>query len=558
MSTGTRPARPEPPHGRTRAAVLLALVLAALCGALAPAGPAAAHAVVVSTSPQRDAVVGYAPREVVVTFSEPVTPVPGRARVLAPDGRRTDVGDPEVRGTTMRIAVRAPARPLGTYLVSYRVISADGHPVAGSFTYSAGAPSTAPPQPTTDDASPGGPLVPVARYLGYLGLVAAVGPPLLAATMWPRRRSRRGALLVAWAGLGLVAVATVTTWAGQAAEAVGVPVGELTLTDLRTAWAGGVGAVLAARLALVGVAAALLPALVRPGASRRRTTVLALVGLAGLATWPLAGHPVAAPMPAVSIALATVHVAGVTAWLGGLLTLSVFLLRRTHERVLARILPAWSRWATVAVCWLVAAGLGQAAIELGRPSALLGTAYGRLLCAKAGLLVAVLAVAAWQRHLVRRRVAASHPRWVVRAAGVELAVNAVVLALTAMLVQTPPGRTAGTEAAGVVREGVARSLHTDLLTVQFDVYPAQAGTPNSLHAYVYTPEGRPLPVVEWTVTAALPAAGIEPVTVAVDTPEPHHGSAELRFPVPGDWTVRITARVSDIDQSTVTATVPIR
>ncbi|MEW2381540.1 copper resistance protein CopC [Micromonospora sp. NPDC047707] len=548
----------ESPPGRIRAGILLGLVLACLCLTVLPASPAAAHAVVVATTPQRDEVVGYAPREVVVTFSEPVAPVPGRIQVLAPDGRRISVGEPEVRGATLRIRVRVPDRPLGTYLVSYRVISADSHPVAGSFTYSAGAPSSTPPQPGPEDASPGGPLVPAAKYLGYLGLVAAVGPTLLAATMWPRRRSRRGALVVAWTGLGLVAVATAATWVGQAAEAVGVPVGELSPADLRAVGTGPVAVVYAVRLALLGVGATLLPAVVGGTAGRSRTALLAVVGLAAAATWPLAGHPVAAPLPPVSIALVTIHLAAVTVWLGGLLTLTAFLLRRTHPRVLARILPGWSRCATVAVGWLVITGVGQAAIELGRPSALLGSAYGRLLCAKAALLAAVLAVAAWQRHLVRRRVAAGRPRWVARAAGVELAATAVVLALTAVLVQTPPGRTAGTEAAGAARDGIARSVSTDLLTVQFDVYPAQAGALNSLHAYVYTPAAKPLPVVEWRVTAALPAAGVEPIAVPVDTPEPHHASAALRFPVPGEWTVRITARVSDIDQSTVTATVPVR
>ncbi|WP_309227279.1 copper resistance CopC/CopD family protein [Micromonospora thermarum] len=533
-------------------------MLACLCLTVIPASPAAAHAVVVATTPQRDDVVGYAPREVVITFSEPVAPVPGRVQVLAPDGRRINLGEPEVRGAALRIRVRVPDRPLGTYLVSYRVISADSHPVAGSFVYSAGAPSSAPPQPGRDDASPGSLLVPAAKYVGYLGLVAAVGPTLLAVTMWPRRLSRRGALVVAWTGLGLVAAATAATWVGQAAEAVGVPVGDLSPADLRAVGTGTVAVVYAVRLGLVGVAATLLPAVVRGTAGRPRARALAVVGLAASVTWPLAGHPVAAPLPPVSIALVTVHLAAVTVWLGGLLTLTAFLLRRTHPRVLARILPAWSRCATLAVCWLVVTGLGQAAIELGRPSALLGSAYGRLLCAKAALLAAVLAVAAWQRRLVRRRVAATRPRWVAGAAGVELAATAVVLALTAVLVQTPPGRNAGTEAARVAREGVARSLSTDLLTVQFDVYPAQAGAVNSLHAYVYTPTAKPLPVVEWTVTAALPAAGVEPMAVPVDTPEPHHASAEMRFPVPGEWTVRITARISDVDQSTVTATVPVR
>ncbi len=67
---------------RTRAGVLLGLVLATCCATLGAvlgaAGPAAAHAVVVATTPQRDGVLGYAPREGLVTFSEPVAVVPGR------------------------------------------------------------------------------------------------------------------------------------------------------------------------------------------------------------------------------------------------------------------------------------------------------------------------------------------------------------------------------------------------------------------------------------------------------------------------------------------------
>ncbi|MEH0934526.1 copper resistance CopC/CopD family protein, partial [Micromonospora psammae] len=486
---------------RSRTAVLLGLLLAMLCVPLAPARPAAAHAVLVATSPVRDAVVGAAPREVLVTFTERVSPVSGRVRVLGPDGRQVHTGEPVVEGATMRIPVRVPERPLGTYLVSYRVVSADGHPVAGSFTYSAGAPSATPPQPRADaDDAPRDALVPVAKYLGYLGLVVTVGPVLLAATIWPRRRSRRGAAVMAYTGLGLLVVATAGTWVGQAGELVGAPVGALTGADLRAVGAGAVGVALAARLALLGVAAALLPAVLAGRAGRRRRAALAGVGLAALVTWPLAGHPMAAPLPPVSVAVGVVHLAGVTVWLGGLLALVVFLLRGTHERVLARILPTWSRWATVAVCWLVVSGVAQAATELGRPAALLDTRYGLLVCAKAALLGGVLALAGWQRRLVARGVAAARPRLVSRTAGVELAATAVVLALTAVLVQTPPGRAAGAEAARAVRDGVAQTLTTDLYTLQFDVYPVRVGAPNSLHAYVYTPQAQALPVAAWTVT----------------------------------------------------------
>ncbi|MCZ7379814.1 copper resistance CopC/CopD family protein [Micromonospora sp. WMMC250] len=543
---------------RTRSAVLLGVVVACLGVGLAPPRPAAAHAALVATTPVRDEVIGYTPREVVVTFTEAVSPVAGRVQVLAPDGRKINTGEPVVSGATMRIPVRTPDKPLGTYLVSYRVVSADSHPIAGSFAYSAGAPSATPPQPAADGSERSATaLVAAAKYTGYLGLVLAVGPVLLLTTMWPRRRSRRAATILAFVGLGLIAAGAAGTWVGQAAEMVGASPGVLSSADLRAVAASDVGVVLGARLALVAVAVAVLPAVVRGGASRWRRLGMAAVGVAALATWPLAGHPVASPVPPVSVAVDVAHVAAMTVWLGGLLTLTVFLLRHTHERVLARILPAWSRWATLAVCWLVVTGLIQAAIELGRPAALLGTTYGRLLCAKAGLLVAVLAVAAWQRQMVRRRVAASRPRRVTRAAGVELAATAVVLGLSAVLVQTPPGRTADTDAARVARNSVAQTLTSDLYTLQFDVYPARVGTPSTLHAYLYTAQARALPAAEWTITLALPAAGIEPITVKVDAPEPNHASATLTFPTAGDWALKFTARTTDVDQATVTATVPV-
>lgn len=550
--------RSEPLGVRTtRSAVLLGLLLALLSVPLTPATPAAAHAALVATSPVRDAVISAPPGEVVLVFSEAVSPVIGRVQVLGPDGRRVTVGEPVAQGATLRIPVRAPDRPLGTYLVSYRVISADSHPVAGSFAYSAGAPSATPPEPVAVDERPAGAWTPAARYVGYLGLVLAVGPALLGAVRWPRRRRRRAVTATGYVGLALVAVGTAGTWVAQAADMVGVPVGGLSRGDLAAVAGSDIGPVLGARLALAGIAAVLLPAVAGGRAGRGRRAALTVVCLAGLLTWPLAGHPVASPLPPVSILADVVHLAGMSVWLGGLFTLAVFVLPGTHRRVLARVLPAWSRWATIAVGWLVASGVGQAAIELGRPGALFGTDYGRLLCAKAALLAAVLGVAARQRRMVRGGGAADRPRRVARAAGVELAATAVVLALTAVLVQTPPGRTADTQAARATREGVAQTLTSGNYTLQFDIYPVRVGVPNSLHAYVYTPQGQPLPVVQWTVSLALPSAGIEPMTVPVDTPEPYHGSAEISLPARGKWTIRFTVRTSDIDQATVTATVPV-
>lgn len=81
---------------RTGAAAGLLVTLVALL--LAPGGPAAAHAVLASSSPVASAVVPSAPSEVVLTFTESVRKVPDKVRVIAPDGSRADRGNPGSRG----------------------------------------------------------------------------------------------------------------------------------------------------------------------------------------------------------------------------------------------------------------------------------------------------------------------------------------------------------------------------------------------------------------------------------------------------------------------------
>ncbi|MEV4756414.1 copper resistance protein CopC [Micromonospora sp. NPDC049559] len=538
---------------------------------LAPAPPAGAHAAVVASTPPSGAVLGSSPEAVTVTFSEPVSAVPGRVRVIAPDGERIDRGEETVRGTTLRIPLRRADRPLGTYLVSYRLISADSHPVAGGYSFSVGAPSATAPERQEGSAHPSVRIaVPVVRYLGYAGLVLLVGPALLLARLWPRRLPRRGAILLARTGLGLIAAATLAGLALQVPYAAGAPAYEISAAGLWQVLGTDFGLVLLARLAVLALVAAVLPPVLRGRSGRWRATALVLLALAGLSTWPLAGHPVASPLPPVSVLADVVHLAAMSAWLGGLVALLAFPLRAAHPRVLARILPVWSRWATIAVIWLAVGGAAQALIEVGAVGPLFGTGYGRLLLAKVALLAAVLGAAAYARRLAIRRAGPTPPyhagptppdrsrRRLRRTVGVEVAGTALVLALSAVLVQTPPARTvrAGTVAAAPA--GFAQTLTCPLYTLQFDIYPVQLGENNTVHAYVYRADGSPLAAREWTLTSALPAKGIEPVRTPLLGLQPHHAIGSVTFPVPGEWQLRFTIRTSEIDQATVATTVRVR
>jgi copper transport protein len=572
----------------SRGAAGLGLLLATLGMLLGPASPASAHAVLVSTSPVAQSVLSNAPAEVVLTFSESVRQVPDKIRVLGPDGSRVDRGQPRFNGPAVTIGVDTAA-PRGTYLVSYRVISADSHPVAGGFTYSVGAPSATP----ADDGGTSrvDPVVPVAvsvaKYLGYAGLVLLVGPVLVLSLLWPRRLSRQGPARVVWTGVGLVTFATVAGLWLQMPYTNGGGLFTVTGQELQDVLGSTFGAVHLVRLGILAAGAILLRPLLAGRAGHSDHLLLAVLAVAGLVTWPLAGHPAASVVPAVSVVVDAVHLAGMAVWLGGLVMLVGFLLRQANDRELGAILPIWSRWAAAAVFALVLAGTVQGLLEIGTPGALVSTTYGRLLLAKIGLFAVALAAAAYSRQVVRRRAAAEAAAldqadadaldeaevagpddggavagevpasgWLRRTVWMELAVTAVVLAVSATLVQTTPARTAVANTGAAASNFFSATATSTLYSLQVEVDPAKVGN-NSIHLYAYTPDNRPQPVVEWKATAALPDKGVEPIDIPLLPLTDNHSTGEISLPTAGQWQLRFTLRTSDIDQATVTTTVPV-
>ncbi|MFC7277799.1 copper resistance CopC/CopD family protein [Paractinoplanes rhizophilus] len=537
------------------------LVLLVALGALlaAPAGPASAHAALLGSTPAPGSVIGTSPTEIVVTFSEAVTPVTGRVQVLGPDGKRIS-GTPGVAGAVLRIPVRRAGQPLGTYLVSYRVISADSHPVGGAITFSVGAPSATPAAPADGTTHRSVAVAtPVTRFLGYAGLALTAGPVLFLAFLWPRRRSRAGAVRLAYTGLGLILVATLASLWTQAPASSGSALWDVSGAELGQVLTSSFGLTLIARTAVLAIVAGLLRPLARGGLSRPRGVALTVLALGGLVTWPLTGHAAAAPLSPAIIASDVVHLSAMAVWIGGLLTLSVFLLRRTDPRVLGVVLPAWSRWAALAVVWLVAGGVVQAVVQVGSVPALWRTDYGRLLLAKVAVLAAVLGTAFFARRMVnRRQVVTAGPGRMRRAVGTEVLATAVILGLSAVLVQVNPGRSAAVDQGAVRDEGVSQTLTCPLYTLQFNIFPTQIGDNNTIHAFVYTPAGAPLPADEWTVTSRLLGRDLEPVTEPLLPLQPrNHAAGAITFPFPGRYEVKFTVRIGELDQAAVKTVISV-
>jgi copper transport protein len=232
-----------------------------------------------------------------------------------------------------------------------------------------------------------------------------------------------------------------------------------------------------------------------------------------------------------------------------------FVLRRANSKELEAILPVWSNWAALAVTVLVLAGTAQAIISVATLDGLLHTTYGLLLSGKILILGAVLAVAAVARRIVRRN---ADPRRLRSVVLVEVAGAVLILGLSSVLVRTTPAVTAtASSTSGTVSQDIfATTLDSKLYQLQLDIEPLTVGN-SEVHLYAYTPDGAPLTVKEWKVSAALPSAGVQPIDVPVLALTPYHATGSVSLPTPGQWVFSFTLRTTDFDEATVTTTVTI-
>lgn len=157
--TVARVAAREQSRQGVRLLVVAALLAVLAVLAVAGAPSAQAHNTLRSSDPADGATVPFAPDHVTLTFDEDAVAIGTQVVVTSPDGTVVSEGDAVLDAGTVTQAVTGD-RPAGTYTVTWRVTSADGHPVSGELTFVAAdalpAPiATADPtvEPTTEPAS---------------------------------------------------------------------------------------------------------------------------------------------------------------------------------------------------------------------------------------------------------------------------------------------------------------------------------------------------------------------------------------------------------------------
>ncbi|MFI9485431.1 copper resistance protein CopC [Promicromonospora sp. NPDC052451] len=536
---------------RTRAGgwlLLLALVCALVLG---PAGSAAAHATLLSTDPAEGAVLDTAPERVTFTFDESVIGVPAGIRVFDATGAELD-STATVRGSRLLVDLDAEV-PDGTLVVLWRLVSADGHPIGGSLSFSVGAPSDVVDLPPTGaDAGTEAPVVlSLVRGAGYVGLLVAAGVAAFSVLFLPRDRiadpARARLRPVARAAGALAAVAWWAAVPLVALYQLGLPASALTEGSTWAALATAEYAVPAGVVAGLALATGSLPG-AAPG--RLRTVLVTAGCLVAVAAPAFTGHTRAATPEALVIAVDVLHLAAGALWLGGLVAIALVLGDLARSDAGAVVLGRFSTWAAVLLAVLVVAGTILAWRVAGSWGALTGSGYGTLLLVKVQVAVVAIGIATWNRFALlprfrttpRRRGRGPTPVPLIRTALAEAAVLVAVLGVTGFLVDRSPENpaTASSEA-----RGVTESVRLGGITARITMDPPEVG-PTTLTITMTDAAGDPAEGYE-APRLSLTSGDVELGEVAVSSLGPGVYAGDVVLPTSGEWDAQVSLRTTEFD-----------
>jgi copper transport protein len=370
----------------------------------APVSTASAHASLLSSAPADGSHLATAPTRVRMVFSEPIVPELSHVTIAGLNGEAVRLvvsGDPhEVRAIVAPVSIQGS----GAYRVTWHVISADGHPVSGSFVFFVGDSAvTAPPRENVSpahgdgkmemsDVEPtvaGAALTPaLLRGLALSALLSLCG--LLAFVAREPSESAKQLKICGWlSGIATALLAVhLVVWLIHVS-----PTNALDADEVASALSREVGLTELIRLVLTALAAwALLLA--------RRTRIAFAFALAAVLTGGAIGHP-AAIDPLIAIPSKALHLAGVAFWFGGLVWLATADLSREE---CVRVAGNVSSIALISVIVVTITGAIQSFLFIPSWSDVLTSAYGLTVIAKIIGLLVLVAFGAYHRFRLLPRV----------------------------------------------------------------------------------------------------------------------------------------------------------
>jgi copper transport protein len=516
------------PFGRIAGTVLLLFAAFAASSAayLALSAPALAHAQLRSAEPPAGTVLDGPPEDVRLTFNEPIGPL--QARWFLPGA--SEAVDVEARASDATLIVTPPdTLSEGTHVLSWRVVSADGHPVGGTHVFSIGAVSEAAEIVADAFAWPAlfaRGLLTAALAFGVGGAFwrlvsgAASSRPArwLAASTLPAAGLLLAAQVMDMAGSGIGALAGAANWSNATAS----PFGHAAIL------AGFAG--LAALLAL----------------SWRRRDLATLAWFLAAGSFAVAGHAARAEPVMLMAPLVFAHALAMIFWVGALPVLIADLDRDDALRRLQR----FSRLAMPMVLVLVGTGLVLTIRQVETVTGLLETPYGLLLTAKIVVVIAVLLLALRHRFILTPAMAAlpqeARPRFA-RSIRIEIVAMLAILALTAGFRILPPPRAMSPP----VETAIEAHLHGPTAMADIVMIPGRPG-PNRIEITPLDGNFAPMTPLEVTVFLARPADGLEPIEIRADKDEDGIWRAgPVHLPPGGVWDMTLDILITDFEKAVI-------
>lgn len=517
------------------------ILTAALCAAVfvltLSIAVASAHAQLVSSEPADGTVLSVAPKRLTLTFSEPARPLV--ARLVHPDGRTVLLGEIGEKGAVVTLTLPSGLED-GTYVLSWRVASSDGHPIGGGQVFSVGAPSAVAAAPADRYDLPVRVGLWATRLLLMLGLVVGVGGVAFHAVVSRSARAGRDGIVTAALFAGLLASPLLIGFQGL--DALGAPLSGLVDGEV---WAAGLWATSYGRSTLLAAAAFCVAYAARQAGQRSRlerllaVAALLLVGIA----FASAGHASSAPPHFLTVPAVFLHTVAVLLWIGALVPLATLL---SSEQPAQAALRGFSFAIPAIVGGLLVSGGALAAVQVQTVPALWQTDYGRVLLAKLALVAAMLALAAFNRYRLTAPALAGEAavtRRLARVIRIEVVLATAVIAVLGLWRFTPPPRAMATNPPAYESQEVVAA--NDGVGARLSIHPPVTG-PVRIEVDDLTLDGRTFDPIGISIDLEKPSYGLGPFTREATRVSAGIYHAEgFVLPLDGFWIVRVTVLVSD-------------
>ncbi len=513
---------------------IAAAFLLAGAGLVFVAPGAGAHALLHSSDPPDGATLSASPDVVTLTFTEDPEITLTNVRVLDTSGGSHEAGKPaQVPAQPRTIRVRVKELPKGIYTVAWRVVSrVDGHATGGAFAFGVGVSPADQPRAnvSTPVTPPISPAEVAGRWLLYAGLLGLVGSAWV--SVWAFSATPGSVLRFMAAAFAASVAGFILLGLAQRAAA-GVSFGDLLSTPI--------GRALAWRAAGIGAAGLMLAGSTRlkERGSRLGIVVAGAAAAAALLAHVEAGHAAASEPVWRNVASQFVHVLAAGVWVGGLAAL-LFGIRGAAAEARARAVRRFSAAAGIALAVVAITGTVRALAEIGSWDGLFSSTYGRLVIAKAVLIVGLAALGAVNRYrnVPRAGTELSGLRRVSRG---ELALAALALAAAGGLASSsPPADASVAPRAPDDRIVAVASDFARTVRVRLEVAPGFAG-PNTFAVRLTEPDsGEPLEAARVALRFRFPDAAVGESEIEMTrTAKGRFRGDGTNLSLDGPWTVTV-------------------